>query len=215
MAVIYSKNWDDGVLGGDDNQNVALSSLQSQTSPNSIRFNLVAQSGRWKIVEQSGGTDPAVVVYKAYVYFASLPSADSYWLCCVRTGGGDGGLAYSAADAKFCLADNGVGTKGPVGGPTITTGTWYTLDCRVDMTDSPWEIDGRINGTALTQFSSGFAAGTIPDYRLGPWINNITVDAYMDTLDVSHTFGDYPLLGSAAGPGDNPPIGVLGRGAGW
>lgn len=149
----------------------------------SLRCNPTAATSAF--VSTSLGTQ-TVFVGRCYIRFAVLPNAVTT-LFIVNSSG----AYFNSADNKI-YAGRLTGTLG-ASGFSVTTGVWYRLDVKVDLTNNPWLIDVSVDGTALGQVTNAVAGTNFTQVRVGPEANNNTSDIFYDDIIVSNTSGDYPL----------------------
>lgn len=194
-TIVFSEDWEDGLVGGDVVGNTSVVGSPVHGGANALRINTTAATGYW--YKTAIGTTRNLVS-QAYVRFATLPSAD----CAIFMGMAnsiESGVGWNQATSQFAVIHGGV-LSAP-GGPTITTGTWYKLDLRYDTSANPWTIDGKVDGTSLTQRTDTLAAADLQYYGLSWLSQSVTGDVFWDDLNVSHTLADYPLdFGAASGP---------------
>lgn len=193
-TIVYSETWDVDDGAPDLQLNSARSTTVARTGAGSIRINPTAAVGYWH--KNAAGALTKVVVYRVWARFDTKPAADMLRLLGVFKGGvGEMGVGYKQSSNQFGVFD-GSATIANAGGPTVTTGQWYRLDCRVDATANPWKTDVQIDGTALTQTTQAVASSTFadPTYHLGTDSEALTFDLFFDDLSVSHTAADYPFL---------------------
>ncbi len=147
---------------------------------------------------------PATAVHRTYVYFATLPNADT-WLCRYSPGGISSGAVFKQSDSKIYARFNA--TVGATG-IAVTTGQWYRIDVKV-VYNTTSTADVQVNGSACGQASvAGSASGvSIVDVGLIPVSGTISADAYFDDIIVSGTSGDYPI-------GDGTVVGLYPSGDG-
>lgn len=192
-ALVYVTGWEHGLVsisgGGlaNDTSNASISSTTVRTGTYSVRINTAASTGYW---EKTIDTPSNILVVRFYVRFATLPSAN----CLIfndDNASTNAGIGYRQATQQFCTMLNSV--YGAAGGPVITTGVWYRIDCKIDASTGTLTVDGAVDGTALTQSSGAFASATFNAYKLGPNDTSVTSDIFFDDFIVSNTVGDYPL----------------------
>jgi hypothetical protein len=96
------------------------------------------------------------------------------------------GVNYSNTSGTLYVS----GGSAALGYP-VTTGVWYLVDVKVDMTINPTLIDVSVNGVALPQATSP-NSGTFTSWSSG---NNtsFTADFFIDDFVCSNTLGDYPI----------------------
>lgn len=129
--------------------------------------------------------------YSFYLYFTSLPTADSY----IFRGGTTTaaiGLSFKQSTSKLHCA--GGGTAGVVGatGVTITTGQWYRIDLKIDQTPSAKTADGFVDGSPMSQgTNSSASAGTAPQFSS----NSVAITANFNIDDYIGCDGstNYPV----------------------
>ena len=102
-------------------------------------------------------------------------------------------IAFKAADSKLYPFYHAGSFVFGSSGVTVTTGVWYSISVRVDVSANPWTVDATIDGTALTQLTRAVAASTVQILQLGNLKVNATYDAYFDDFITSDTAADYPL----------------------
>lgn len=129
------------------------------------------------------------MVARFYIQFATLPDIDT--LLANMAGGNGIGVGFKVSDNTIRPASN---VTGPVFGATgvvVTTGVWYRIDVRVDVSANPWLVDVQVDGVATTQHtvatSPGLTSLTLCTTVVG------TADMFFDDVLVSNTFADYPL----------------------
>lgn len=131
------------------------------------------------------------VIARAYIRFATLPGSDTRIFYNLSTGVG---IHFKSSDSKLYTGQSN-GTVFNLGatGVAITTGIWYCLDLQLDCDQNPHLIDGKVDGTALGQYSNSAAAATINDLYFGDQSGTRTYDLYVDDVLLSYTPADYPL----------------------
>jgi hypothetical protein len=109
-------------------------------------------------------------------------------------GGVTDGVGYDAVAGTLVAAYYNVTIQLGTGGISVTTGTWYFVDVRVNASANPHTIDIQVNGVAATQQTFATAAQTSSAIALGSR-NSITVtqDAFFDDVIISNTVADYPI----------------------
>lgn len=186
----YQQTWDVDLGSPNGSTNATRVTSPVHDGAGALRLNAPADVAYWL---KTAPTSTQVVVMRAYVRFATLPSVTTADLFGGYVGGtGFFGIGYNKTNNQFfCEIEPGAG--GASGGPVLATNTWYLLDLKVDAHLNPVTVNARVDGTALAQAS--FAAGpfTIGDYRIGEFQASQTYDMYVDTFDVSHLAADYPL----------------------
>ena len=135
-------------------------------------------------------------VFRVAVFFATaLPDANTVILS-VNSGNGANGAFFKSSDSKiypgyyvspnFTFGSDGV---------SVTTGTWYYIDVRIDSSANPHKIDVAVSGTTTTQLTRAQATETFTKLNLGNVIGNqnVTMDVFFDDIVISQTSGDYRI----------------------
>jgi len=134
-------------------------------------------------------TGNTVIVIRGYVYFVTLPNTT----CSILISNVDGlGAWFNSSDNKIYAGY----TTGPTLGSTgvsVTTGQWYRIDVKVDVSSNPQLADVKVDGTDCGQASRAVAGGSIFNIVIGHATFNTTSDVYFDDIIISQTSGDYPL----------------------
>lgn len=191
MAIVFTETFDVSIGGDNKTANCTRVTSPVYAGAGAAQFNPVAETSWWE-KDVIGGVAQNCFVYAFYARYDVLPSAD-VMICQMDPGGlGDNGIAYDVSSAQFKCAD-GSPANGTPSGPSITTGVWYRIDIRVDASANPWVLDGKVNGTDLTQNTRGQAAATASKYKLGANAQSDTYTLILDEFNVSHTAADYPL----------------------
>lgn len=190
----FHTGWEHGILdtGGGGGAVNEFSNASIVTSPvasgnRALRINTTAASGYW--VKNVEGTNPNIIVMRARIRFATLPSVNTALMFVDPSS--NGGIGYNATDQKFCTFVAGAFSAG--GGIVISTGQWYLIDCKIDISTGTWTIDGFQDGNSLPQASDGQTATVATQYKLGTNFHSPTMDVFFDDFVVSHVSGDYPL----------------------
>lgn len=207
MALTYYNGWESGTLGDDQSSGATVVTSPVFAGADAMRLSFTAAVAYWL---KNATSAHAVVVMRCMVRFTALPNADVQILGC-HNGSNEIGVFFEAATGKFRTGIGG--SYGAAGGPVLATGTWYRADAKFDASANPWTSDGMVDGTPLTQMSVAVAASVFPDYRLGDPSRTPTATVVFDELFVADAASDYPF--GLTEPGDDPPIGIGGRGAGW
>ncbi len=120
---------------------------------------------------------------RTYVWFDTLPSADTSVFTDAAAAGGQGAY-FKQSDSKI-YAGTATTTLG-ASGISVTTGQWYRIDARANTTNVDVSVDGVACGSlaASTQDSSNYYVG----FR-----STCTADAYFDDCVWSITDADYPI----------------------
>lgn len=134
-------------------------------------------------------------VWRVYVNFASLPSANTR--ISIVDGGGAAGAIFKQSDSKIYAGtgDGGAAVFGATG-VTVTTGQWYLLDIKIDKSANPWLVDVSVDGTACGQRSSVIAAETTGALNCNVFNSaGLSADLFYDDVCYSQTLADYPIGG--------------------
>lgn len=132
----------------------------------------------------------SVSVTRFYIYFTTLPNANVWINLVISASLQSGGCYFQVSDSK--LYARGGATGNGASGFTVTTGQWYRIDLRVNMSANPWTIDMQVNGTAVGSATNAVASSTVSSYRLlyaGTWSGNVDLDDFIS----SETSDDYPI----------------------
>lgn len=129
---------------------------------------------------------PSTVVYRHYVYFATLPSANT------RISGVNGpfGVVFNSSDNTLRAGTSGATVAS--GGATVTTGKWYRIDCKI-VKNTTTTVDLTVDGVAQTQYSVAGASATTTNFSIGFLNDTATADMFIDDVIVSGTSGDFPI----------------------
>lgn len=129
-------------------------------------------------------------VARAYFYFSVLPNVDVDLIFMdANTGVQQGSARFVASDSKIYARTNTNGATGV----SVTTGAWYRIDMKYNVTANPNLCDVSVNGVACGQASQSAAAETINDFRLCMPTANSTMEVYIDDVIISNTLADYPI----------------------
>lgn len=196
MTLVTTLTFDVDMDSPDDFSNAARVTSPTYAGAGALRFNPTAAVAYW---QKNIGSSPTVLVYRARVRYDTKPSSNqTVVLCGFVNGVAQMGLGFDATNNQFAIFDGGVLVNR--GGPTITTSQWYTIDVRINVVANPWVVDARIDGVALTQTTGAFAASTFAHYDLGTIGESLTYTLLFDSVDISHTSGDYPITDVVATP---------------
>lgn len=130
----------------------------------------------------------ATAVARFWIYFASLPTANVA-IFLLNSGSGNRGIIFNQADSTL-RCGSAAGT-GAASGITVTTGRWYFVEVQGKWAVTGDTADGRVNGVALTQYSSGTTSATCTGFSVGQstaW----TGDYYVDDISVFDNVSHYP-----------------------
>jgi hypothetical protein len=168
---------------------IATSGPSYMRSARCFRFNVAGAAASLTHTFAAAIASPATLVARCYVYFATLPNADTG----IIYDGAAGGLFFKVSDSTIRTFGSNTGVAG-ASGIVVTTGRWYCLDLKV-FKNATRLIDGKVDGADLAQTSQVASAGTITQVQIGS-LGAATADIYIDDLIVSGTSADYPI-----GPG--------------
>jgi len=170
-----------GAVGQHWATDCAISTTTVRTGNRSLRVN---PSGSSKTANVNI-TVPTVSVGRFYIRFATLPSANTYLFGQSLIGG----LAFNQSDTKlYCGTGSNPASFG-ASGVSVTTGVWYRIDFKFDMTAGVKAFDAKVDGTDLGQTTSVSIAAA----SLAFLCNNITADYFIDDFVLSGTAADYPI----------------------
>jgi hypothetical protein len=187
-TILFENGWESGTTGGDGNVNTAVSSERSYQGTYSLRANPSAGVAYW--LKNIGGI-PKITVSRFWVFFATLPNADTI-LFHHDDGVGVNGVSFKQSDSKIYAMTQSVSYGAT--GVTVTTGQWYRIDVKVDASANPRLTDARVDGVALGQASWAVAATTgFTDFRIGTTSQANTWDGYFDSFAISPIASDYPI----------------------
>lgn len=162
-------------------------------STRAFRFNPTAATSYLTHTFATSIASPATTVWRFYIYFTTLPSADT-WLFSDNT---LAGVYFKQSDSKIYAVSGGGGVLGATG-VAVTTGTEYRIDCKTVL-NTTTTSDVQVDGVACGQASLSTSATSDPNIRVGNQ-SAVTADFYIDDIVVSGTSGDYPIgAGTVAG----------------
>lgn len=156
------------------------------------------RSVRIQTTNTNGGLDSLTLptsnflVARFYVYFTTLPNVDCV-IGCFTTTNFEVGAVFKVSDSKIYGGDGLSPVAFGSTGVSVTTGTWYRIDLKVDSSNNPYLVDVQVDGVACAQYSTAHAAETSATFELGPLIVLCTCDMYFDDVLISNTLADYPL----------------------
>jgi hypothetical protein len=121
------------------------------------------------------------------------PPATSRELASAYGTGGNGNLliGYDSASQKLSLGFS-FGTQ-RLSASTLSAGTWYVLDTRVNYGVNPHTADWQLNGVAQTQATKAVNAESASETGFGPSVTDANFTLWVDDVVVSQTSGDYPI----------------------
>ncbi len=165
-----------------------LASFDTSLKRNGARSLRINPSASVAYAQATISGSPNILVIKFYVYFTSFPTTQADVLNVVYVGG-NSGVAYFT-DNSLRTVKSGTSTGS---GVVITTGQWYRVDYRMDISSNPQLQDLQVDGVAATQQSNAVAGSTISTMTFCNTAGSETMDMYIDDVIYSHTLGDYPL----------------------
>ena len=192
MAIVYSATWDVDTESPDGSANMTRVTSPVHDGAGAVRLHPTADVAFW--LKNAVGGAQNTMVFSAWMHFATLPSVNipdvfgTY-----MTGPNAMCLGYDKTSGKMYCE---IGSQSPAtpGGPVLVAGTWYAVNFKVVASGATATVDGKVDGQNLTQNTVGGGPYTGADYRLGEYQTNDSYDLIFDTLNVSHTASDYPLL---------------------
>jgi hypothetical protein len=167
--------------------NTSIDTGTVRSGARSYRVNPTAGTGS---ASPNGVSAAAITVMRFYVYFATLPSADTFiaWVAGASTS--RVGIAFKQSDSKLYCASGSSPAFGATG-VTVTTGTWYRIDLTMDQTSGAKSVDAQVDGAALGQKTIATVSGNFPP-SIGV-ANTCTADVFFDDVAISNTSADYPI----------------------
>lgn len=162
---------------------ISTSTVRSGSA--SLRINPTAASALVTCVQAAA----TVYVIRFYIRFTTLPSVDVYLAWC-GTGTSRIGVAFKQSDSKIYCAQGTTPTMA-ASGVSVTTGTWYRIDLKIDQTSGARTADAKVDGASVTQATSaGTGGATAISLGNTPTAN---ADYFIDDFLLSQTAADYPL----------------------
>src|SRR6185369_6919399 len=157
----------------------AISTTTVRNGARSLRLNPAAAT----IQARTTLTSSNSWVFRGYLRFASLPTADCTM---VVLGSVAGIMSFQIADGKLYSARGGVISAT---GVLMELNRWYRIDMYNDGTAGT--VKAQIDGNDLGDVTAG-GTGSATVVGLGPNSSN-TFDAFFDDIIVSNTLADYPI----------------------
>lgn len=204
MTPTFCCGFECGILGSssvgqhwvDGNNNLSISTSIVRNGSRSLRVNLSAANSQLTCGYVPSGS---VVVGRFYVYFTSLPNVNLNLFRVMNGLTGLGGVLFNTTgNVIHPLIVSG----NTPAGVAVTTGRWYRIDFKIDVTNNPRTFDCSVDGVSCGQSSLATAGTTLNQVRLVDTASlAITTDLYIDDLILSLTTGDYPI-----GPGKVLPF---------
>lgn len=140
------------------------------------------------------GTDPTVSVVSFYIKFTTLPVTDCRLFWFNTASAGDGRLWFNNSTTKFYVNFESTKVNGSDVGVALSTGVWYRVDLRVNVSATLLVIDCQIDGGTNVQVTYQDAStGTASAWEWGTDGGTPTYTAIVDEFVASATSGDYPI----------------------
>lgn len=133
---------------------------------------------------------PAIVVARQYIKIVTEPATAQIILQTFCTTSAASPRIYvNPATHVFELR---AGATVIATGPSYSTGIWYRIDWKADVSANPWNLYARIDGGTEFSGTSAQAADTIINYTIGT--TSTAAQKYLhDDVVISLTSGDYPI----------------------
>jgi hypothetical protein len=131
---------------------------------------------------------PAIIVGRIYVRVDVEPNGTNHLLA-VSNGSTTCNLVWNPTDHKIYSR---VGSTALQSSAALTTGKFYRVDFKFDISANPWKLDFCVDGAAATQGTNAQSASTFTYITLGCSYSG-TFDIYMDDVVISATSEDYPI----------------------
>lgn len=218
-----------GGAAGDAFSSITASPTYSTTHAKSGtlagRFDTTATYAEIHVDWTSLGSLTTNTWFRAYCYFTAAPSGANLRLFGMRTVAGNCGfIAYNSTGKLESL--NAAQTGAGPGSVNVAVNQWVRIEWRLLASTTVGEIEWWLYNTAEAPIGSfdehvnntGLVLGSVLD---GVRFGGATASGpnsfvgWIDDVAVSSTGQIGPSGGVTPGPGDAPPIGLLGRGAGW
>ena len=167
--------------------NVSFSTSTVRNGARSGRCNPTASTGYFNSI---GVGVNAVTVIRAYIRFATLPSTTCDLIWTAGGGGNNPGIYFKSSDSSL-YTGTGIAALGATG-VAVTTGVWYLIDLKVDLSNNPWLVDAKVDGVACGQKSLATGATSVNQWKFGT-ATSATMDMFFDDIVISGTSGDYPI----------------------
>lgn len=201
-----------------------FTNVLTHSSPMAMR--IVNPTGTAKVVGWDNlGSITGNVYVRFYLNMPALSADNNFYPLGIRTqadaasgalrilSSGNGGV-LQMRDAS----NTQIGSDSAVG---VASGQWVRLECRIKSSTTVGEMEYRLFNSpeSTVADATGSASGAVLGADTGRTnfgINTATpasFTAYFDDLAVSSVDWIGPLSGATSA--DNPPIGFIGRGAGW
>jgi len=164
-------------------------------------------SGSYKVVQPGSGTaqfitpiggSPTKIMVGFYFYVGALPSSGTMGVLRTTCGGASfPGLILTSAGQLQVVSDTGAGTGATNVGSALSTGTWYYIEYRADISTGTWTIGARIDEGTETTITPSISASTFSNVLFGNGVStSITSTFYYDDIYVgTYTTGASDYLG--------------------
>lgn len=168
----------------------AFSTTTVRSGSRSLRANPTA--GGSSILLNTGITS-SVLVCRFYVYIATMPASGRgvSLFSSTMPSFAVGAAFLNGNDNKIYARQNNINGSS---GVSVTTGTWYRIDFKHNLTANPILLDVSVDGVSAGQSSYSVAATTSDIQRV--LVNStasMTYDIFIDDLIISNTLADYPI----------------------
>jgi hypothetical protein len=161
----------------------------------SMRFNPSTQLCFAYAIDGGSYAGETVYVGRVYVYFASLPTANTSLIFTNSTGGSAAvGIGFHEPSSEIRTFTSNILVDAAFGasGVSVTTGVWYCVDFRLDQTPGARSADGRVDGIDLAQKTSANLHSVSDVLFLGN-LNQATFDVYFDDFYATPLAEEYPI----------------------
>ncbi|MDP9816280.1 hypothetical protein [Spirilliplanes yamanashiensis] len=204
MTPVWMSGFEGGVLttGGNGFFNIingggsTLDTAAPRTGAYALRIVDASASGSQQYVATTIAVTKTLVTRFA-IRLNALPSGDVAQLAEFVNDAGQtrsGQLGYNAAAQRFTFG-YGSGTK-QLSSMTVTAGTWYVVDARMNTTANPNVADWAVDGVAQTQATYAGTSGNFFTLRWGGNTSGDMFDIRFDDIVVDTDTANYPI-----GPG--------------
>lgn len=199
-TTIFLNGAESGAVPGTVTGDVTVQSAVKHLGNFAFRFAAAGGTAYFTISVAS----PTVLVGRIYVTYTTLPAIDNEIFWVARADANAVGIKLRALDHKFFTRYWST-ADGQACATVITTGVWYRIDFKIDVSTAATLVDFQVDGVAALQSSFAWAASTIAQTSFGA-SNADTFLFIEDDLALSATPADYPI-----GTGSIEPAGGLHR----
>lgn len=191
-TIVYSATWDVDTESPDTAFNMTRVTSPVHDGAGAARLLSPNDVAYW--VKNLVGGSQTTVVMSIWMRIDDLPAADMDTLFGVWvTGEGFYGLAWDSATGQL-FSNIQAAPSGTPAGPVIQEGVWYALNVTIDVSGGTTSVEGMIDGVTIPEVTDTGGPFAAADIRLGDFATTLTFDVFFDTLNVSYTLADYPLL---------------------